>query len=116
MAIQKQAILALRLIQAPHHFLSAPAILSMMQKKVAVNVKESQQRGTLSSLMRNKFCRFVFFFVLGVPFNFVISYVHVWLFGYHKMGPKGYFIISLWVATYATFILPWRLKQRLKRF
>jgi hypothetical protein len=56
--------------------------------------------------MPNKVCRFVFLFVLCVPLNFVVNYVDVWAFGYHKMGWTGALIIALLPATYGTFLPP----------
>ncbi|HMK22708.1 MAG TPA: hypothetical protein VK466_10265 [Terriglobales bacterium] len=55
---------------------------------------------------RNKWSRFVFLFLLGVPLNFVINYVHVWILGYHKMGWTGTFIIAFVFATYGTLFPP----------
>ena len=56
--------------------------------------------------IRNKVCRFVFLFVLGVPLNFVINYVNVGTLGYHKMGWTGAFIIALLFAAWGTFWPP----------
>lgn len=55
--------------------------------------------GETMPIMPNKVCRFVFLFVLGVPLNFVINYVNVWAFGYHKMSRTGAIIIALLLAT-----------------
>lgn len=54
----------------------------------------------------NKVCRFVFLFVLCLPFIFVDNYVNVWAFGYHKMTWTGALIIALLPATYGAFLLP----------
>jgi hypothetical protein len=54
----------------------------------------------------NKACRFVSLFVLCVPLNFVINYVNVRTFGYHKMGWTGASIIALLFATFGTFWPP----------
>lgn len=56
--------------------------------------------------MPNKVCRFVFLFVLWVPFSFVDNYVNVWALGYHKMSWTGALIIALLPATYGTFLPP----------
>jgi hypothetical protein len=56
--------------------------------------------------MPNKVCRFFVLLVLWVPLNFVINYVNVWAFGYHKMSWTGAFIIALLFATYGTFLPP----------
>jgi len=56
--------------------------------------------------MPNKVCRFVFLFVLWVPFNFAINYVNVRLLGYHKMGWTAASIIALLFATFGTFWPP----------
>lgn len=60
--------------------------------------------GKTVPIMPNKVCRFVFLFVLGLPLNFVINYVNVWAFGYHKMSRTGAIIIALLLATYGTFL------------
>ena len=51
----------------------------------------------------NKVYRFVFLFVVCVPFNFVSNYVDVRLLGYHKMGWTGALIIALLLATLGIF-------------
>jgi hypothetical protein len=56
--------------------------------------------------MPNKVCRFIFLFVLCVPFSFVVDWVHVWAFGYHKIGWTGALISALLPATYGTFLPP----------
>jgi len=56
--------------------------------------------------MSNKVFRFVVLFVLCVPLNFVINYVNIWAFGYHKMGWNGALIIALVFATWGTFLGP----------
>jgi hypothetical protein len=61
---------------------------------------------TEPSMRRNKVCRFVFLFVLFLPFNFIISYINVSFLKYHKMGWTGEFIIALLVATCGTFWPP----------
>ena len=54
----------------------------------------------------NKVWRFVFLFVLCVPLNFVINYINVWAFGYHKIGWTAAFIGALLLATFGTFWPP----------
>lgn len=54
----------------------------------------------------NRVCRFVFLFVLCVPFIFVDNYVNVWAFGYHKMSWTGALVIALLPAAYGTFLQP----------
>ena len=61
---------------------------------------------TVPSMPRNKVCRFVLLFVLGVPLNFLTNYVDVWTAGYHKIGWTGALIIALLAATYGTFLPP----------
>jgi hypothetical protein len=60
--------------------------------------------------MPNKVFRFIFLFVFCVPLNFVVNYLNVWAFGYHKMGRRGSLIIALLFATYGTFLPPQRRK------
>jgi hypothetical protein len=62
--------------------------------------------GKTVASMSNKAFRFVTLFVLCVPLNFVINYVNVRAFGYHKMGWNGAFIIALIFATWGTFLGP----------
>ena len=52
----------------------------------------------------NKMCRFVFLFVLCLPWNFGVNYVNVQLLGYHKMGWTGATIIALLLAFWGTFL------------
>ena len=54
--------------------------------------------------MPNKLCRFLFLFVLCLPFNFGANYVNVQLLGYHKMGWMGASIIALLLAIWGTFL------------
>jgi chromate transport protein ChrA len=54
----------------------------------------------------NKVHRFVFLFVLGVLFSFVLNYFDVLLAGYHKMGWIGISIIALLLAALGTFWQP----------
>ena len=56
--------------------------------------------------MPNKVCRFVFLFALFVPLNFVVNYVNVWAFGYHKIGWTAAFIGALLLATFGTLLPP----------
>jgi hypothetical protein len=58
---------------------------------------------TVPRMPRNKVYRFIFWFVLCVPLNFIINYVNVSFLGYHKMGWTGAFIIALLVAICGTF-------------
>lgn len=55
---------------------------------------------------RNKVGRFFFLFALCVLFNFVINYIYIWAFGYHKMSLTGNIIIALLLAGYGTFLPP----------
>ncbi|MBI3475042.1 MAG: hypothetical protein HY010_04870 [Acidobacteria bacterium] len=61
---------------------------------------------TVPRLPQNKVCRFVFLFVLCVPFNFIANYVNVWTLGYHKMGWTWNLIFGLFFATWLTFLPP----------
>jgi hypothetical protein len=63
---------------------------------------------TVPSIPNKWVHRFVFLFVLGVPFNFVVNYVNVRLLGYHEMGWGGASIIALLIALFfATFGTFW---------
>ena len=55
---------------------------------------------TVPSIPNNWVYRVVFLFVLGVPLSFVLNYVNVRLFGYHKMGWGGASIIALLIALF----------------
>lgn len=63
---------------------------------------------TVPSIPNKWVYRFVFLFVVGVPFNFVVNYVNVRLLGYHEMGWGGASVISLFIAlffaTFGTFL------------
>jgi len=61
---------------------------------------------TVPRMPRNKVYRFIFLFVLCVPFNFAINYLNVWALGYHKMGWTGQFIIASLFAICGTFSPP----------
>jgi len=54
--------------------------------------------------MPNKVSRFVFSFILCVPFSLVDNCVNVWAFGYHKMSWTGALIIALLPAACGTFL------------
>jgi hypothetical protein len=56
--------------------------------------------------MPNKVCRFVFLFVLCVPWNFAINYFDVRLLGYHNMGWTGASVIALLLAAFGMFLPP----------
>jgi hypothetical protein len=56
--------------------------------------------------MPNKVCRFFFLFVLCVPFNFVISSINTWAFGYHKIRRPEDIIIALLLAAFWTLLPP----------
>jgi len=58
---------------------------------------------TLPKILRNKVYRFVFLFLLGVPFNFIINYFDVSFLGYHRMGWIGASIIAFLFAICGTF-------------
>jgi|SRR6516164_7509327 len=57
---------------------------------------------TVVRMPRNKVYRFVFWFVLCLPLNFVFNYVDVLFLGYHKMGWAGALIIAFLVAICGT--------------
>jgi hypothetical protein len=57
---------------------------------------------TIPLLPRNKAYRFVFLFVLFVPFNFIVNYVNVSFWGWHKMGWTGALIIACLLAIFGT--------------
>ena len=59
-----------------------------------------------ASRIQHHVYRFAFLFVALVPVNFVVNYVTVWAFGYHKMGWTGALIIALLLATVFTFFPP----------
>jgi hypothetical protein len=52
---------------------------------------------------RNKAFRFVFWFVLCVPLNWVINYTDAAFLGYDKMGWTGTLTLALLVAICGTF-------------
>jgi hypothetical protein len=58
---------------------------------------------TVPRMPRNKSYRFVYWFVLLVPFTRVMNYVNVSTLGYYKLGWTGVFIIAFLVATFGTF-------------
>jgi hypothetical protein len=60
--------------------------------------------GTTVPWMPNKVCRFILLFLFCVPLNFVVNYVNVWAFGYHRMSRTGSLVIALLLATYGTFL------------
>jgi hypothetical protein len=60
--------------------------------------------GVIVPWLPNKICRFVFLFVFCVPLNFIVNYVNVWAFGYHRMGRTGSLIIAMLLAVYGTFL------------
>jgi hypothetical protein len=62
--------------------------------------------------IQDKVWRFIFSFVLYVLMNFVLNYVNVQLLGFQKMDQTEVFFVSLLLATYVTFIWPWRFKSR----
>ncbi len=63
---------------------------------------------TVPSIPNKWVYRFVFLFVVGVPFNFVVNYVNVRLLGYHEMGWGAASVISLFIALFfATFGAFW---------
>jgi hypothetical protein len=53
---------------------------------------------TMPLLPRNNAYRFVFLFAFCVPLNFVVNYVHVAFWGWHKMGWAGALIIACLLA------------------
>jgi hypothetical protein len=61
---------------------------------------------TLPRMPRNKVYRFVIWFVLLLPFSFVINYVNVLTLGYHRIGWTEAFIVSFLVAICGTFFGP----------
>jgi hypothetical protein len=54
----------------------------------------------------DKVYRFVFLFVVGVLFSFVLNYFNVLLAGYHKIGWTSASIVALVLATFGTFWEP----------
>jgi hypothetical protein len=58
------------------------------------------------SKVPNKICRFVFLFVLGMPFLFILNYLDVRLLELPKIGWTGVVIVALLCASFGTFWLP----------